>query len=274
MTSGKILVADDSPNIREILQMNLEAIGYSVIVAEDGERALQQLDSEHPDLMIVDVMMPKVNGFQICRRVKSNPATDATPVVLLTARSQEEDVFWGKDCGADAYITKPFSTKELEKTIARLLRQREARQAGLAEGARGELVRRRQEGTPGEMIALEWDTRIMDVFRKKYGEIKFSEALHALRAEAEKYLEDHHDEGPVDVHEAFGLYVVLKGNAEEALQAAQDMASRLSVFAATFYADEDRARGHISLRDPRSGREEKLPLLSFTARLDAASPAA
>ena len=167
--TGKILVADDSPSIREILQMNLETLGYSVVLAEDGEKALQQLGQERPDLLIVDVMMPKVNGFQICRRVKSNPATQATPVILLTARSQQEDVFWGKDCGADEYMTKPFSTKELVKTIERLLQIRQQRQAGHASGVVEELRQRRARGEAGEIVQFDWDPRALDVFRKKYG---------------------------------------------------------------------------------------------------------
>jgi len=274
MTTGTILVADDSPNIREILQMNLESLGYTVILAEDGEKALERLDADHPDLLIVDVMMPKVNGFQICRRVKSSPASEPTPVILLTARSQEEDVFWGKDCGADEYITKPFSTKELEKSVARLMKDRQARQSGLPAGARGELQKRRAQGGACEMLALEWDIRGMDTFRKKYGEIKFSEALRALREDAEKFLEDRKDEGPVDVHETFGLYLVLSGGPSEALPAARALATRLGSLAATFYGDEDRVRGHIPIRDPRTGHEERLPLLAFTARIEQVGAAA
>jgi DNA-binding response OmpR family regulator len=271
--TGKILVADDSPNIREILQMNLETLGYEVITAEDGERALQQFGKEHPDLMIVDVMMPKINGFQICRKVKSNPATQATPVILLTARSQQEDVFWGKDCGADEYVTKPFSTKELEKTIARLLKRRQDQQAGRATGVRDEQRRRQAQGQASRVVLLQWEPRALDIFRKKYGEIKFSEMQGALREEAEKFLEGRNDHGPVDLHETAALAVVLNGGEAEALKGGQDLAARLNTLAGRFYTSDDWARGHIPFRDPRTGREENLPLLSFTARLEEAAAA-
>ena len=77
--SGTILVADDSQNIRDMLQLSLETLGYNVVVAEDGERALEHISSTSPDLLIVDVMMPKINGFQLCRRVKSSPKTRDVP---------------------------------------------------------------------------------------------------------------------------------------------------------------------------------------------------
>jgi DNA-binding response OmpR family regulator len=265
--SGKILVADDSPNIREILQMNLENLGYSVILAEDGERAMERFSQDKPDLLIVDVMMPKVNGFQICRRVKSNPATHAIPVILLTARSQQEDVYWGKDCGADEYMTKPFSTKELEKTITRLLRRRQEHQTGRASGAREEQRRRRENGLASQIVALEWDPRALDIFRKKYGEMKYSESQRALRDAAETFLEEIKDTGPVDLHDTTGLSVVLSGTPEEALKRGRELAHRLSALMASFYAPDDRSRGHIPYRDPRTGQDAKLPLLSFVPRV-------
>jgi DNA-binding response OmpR family regulator len=268
MISERILVADDSQNMRDILKMSLETFGYRVILAEDGERALERIVAEHPDLLIVDVMMPKVNGFQICRRVKSDPETRDTPVILLTARVQEEDVFWGRDCGADEYITKPFRTSELQETITRLLKGRRGGEAGPRANVHDEQERRRNEGGESQIVMLRWDTRAMDVFRKKYGEIRFSEALRALRSEAERFMAERKDPGPVGVHVPFGLSVVIAGAAAEAMQAGHSLVDRLNASAISFYDDEDRARGHIVFRDPRSGREARLPLLSFTARID------
>jgi DNA-binding response OmpR family regulator len=137
--SDRILVADDSQGIREFLQMTLESLGYSVTLAEDGESALDRIDKAQPDLMIIDVMMPKVNGFQICRRVKSNPETRETPVILLTARVQEEDVFWGHDCGADEYITKPFKTERVAEDgrATAAASSRRSRGEGAGEGRPG-----------------------------------------------------------------------------------------------------------------------------------------
>ena len=265
--SGTILVADDSQIIREMLQMNLQTLGYNVILAEDGERAIERINDHHPDLLIVDVMMPKVNGFQICRRVKSDPATRETPVILLTARAQEEDVFWGKDCGADEYITKPFKTRELEGTVARLLSRR-LDQAGGGSSLEREQQRRRDQGGECHVIMLRWNPLAMDIFRKKYGEIRFSEALRALRQAAETFLLERKEPGPVGVHVPFGLSALLVGDTAQAGKSGRDLGARLDALAATFYDPEDRARGHVSFRDPRSGREEHLPLLSFTASIE------
>jgi len=262
--NGRILVADDSPGIRDLLQMSLESLGYSVLVAEDGESALERIVSAQPDLMIIDVMMPKINGFQICRRVKSSPATRETPVILLTARVREEDVFWGHDCGADEYITKPFRTEDLEKTVERLLRRRDE----AAAQARVEAARTNRGDEDSQIVMMRWDARAMDVFRKKYGEIRFSEILQALQSAAQAFVAARRQSGSVGVHVPFGLSVVLEGRGPEALVAAQDLVETLNNLAETFYDEEDRALGHIRFRNPRTGRTELLPLLSFTARID------
>ena len=169
---GRILVADDSPSTREVLQMSLETLGYEVLIAEDGDQALQRIYRDTPDLLILDVMMPKQNGFQICRKVKADPDRSATPVILLTAKTQREDVYWGKDCGADEYVTKPFSAKELEGTIEKLLVRREAARREAALNFEEDLQRRRAAGVEGALALLQWDPRDMDVFRKKYGEVR------------------------------------------------------------------------------------------------------
>jgi twitching motility two-component system response regulator PilH len=264
---GKILVADDSPNIREILKISLEADGYTVLLAEDGEQALSLVTQEMPDLLIMDVMMPKVNGFQVCRRVKTDRATHDVPVIMLSAKSAQQDVYWGKDCGADEYMTKPFSTKELVKTIERLLKVRQQRQAGHASGIVEELSQRHARGETAQIVQFDWDPRALDVFRKKYGEFKFSEAHKQFRGAAEKFLEDQGDPGPVELHDASGLSIVLRGSAAEAKKAAAKLAKRLNELAAGFYAAEDRDRGYIPFRDPRNPQEEKYPLLSFNPRI-------
>jgi DNA-binding response OmpR family regulator len=263
--SGTILIADDSQAVRDILRMSLETLGYTVVLAEDGERAMERIAAASPDLIIADVMMPKVNGFQICRRVKSDPRTRRTPVILLTARSGQEDIFWGKDCGADDYITKPFKTRELEQTIDRLLRERQGT-PGDAPDLHQQRRRRVAEG--GQILMLRWDPRAMDVFRKKYGEIAFSRMLDALKAEAESFLGERHEPGPVGVHVPVGLSAVVGGAPPQAIVLGQEMARRLDTLVLSLYDGDDRLQGCIRFRDPRSGREERLPLLSFTPGID------
>ena len=264
---GKILIADDSPNIREILKVSLEGDGYTVLLAEDGEQALDLVAREKPDLLIMDIMMPRVNGFQVCRRVKTDRATDDVPVIMLSAKTAQQDVFWGKDCGADEYLTKPFSTRELVGTIDRLLQSRRERRPGQGEGVAEELKRRAERGEKSRLVLLEWDARAMDVFRKKYGEFKLGEAHRQFRAAVETFLKEHDDPGPVDLHDASGIELVLRGGAPEAKRTALQLAKRLNEIASGLYAPDDRERGFIPFRDPRASREEKLPLLSFTPRV-------
>lgn len=267
--AAKILVADDSPNIRDILKMSLESAGHVVFLAENGEQALALFAAENADLLILDVMMPKSNGFQVCRKVKTNVATSVVPVILLTAKSQEEDIYWGKDCGADEYITKPFSTRELEQTVARLLRRRQDAGHGPAGGVQAEYRRRRDKGEACQIMLLDWDGRAMDIYRKKYGEFKFHEAQRALRQETERFLKEIKEPGPIDLHETSGLSMLVRGAAPAALRRAQELARRLEALAATFYGPDDRTRGFITFRDPRKEQvpEQRFPLLSFTPRI-------
>ncbi len=264
---AKILVADDSPNIREILRLSLETDGYTVVLAEDGEQALALVAGQKPDLVIIDVMMPKVNGFQVCRKVKTDPATHDVPVIMLTAKIGQQDVHWGKDCGADEYITKPFSTKGLTRTIARLLGLGQGHQDGHGAGVLEEHRQRRARGDQSQIVNLDWNPRAMDIFRKKYGEFKVGEAFKKFRSTAEQFLRDQDDQGPVELHEASGLAVVLRGTVPQAREAATLLATCLNQVAASLYAAEDRDRGFIPFRNPRTSLEEKLPLLSFNPAL-------
>lgn len=112
----KILVVDDEVYILHILDFSLGAEGYEVITAADGEEAIDRARVEKPDLVVLDIMMPKVDGFEACRRLKADPETSQIPVILLTAKGREVDRQMGMEVGADDYIVKPFSpTKLIEK---------------------------------------------------------------------------------------------------------------------------------------------------------------
>jgi two-component system, OmpR family, alkaline phosphatase synthesis response regulator PhoP len=107
----KILIADDEPHIRMLIQQTLEELedeGVIIVTACDGEDALHAIESERPDLVFLDVMMPKKNGFDVCQSVKSSPETKSIYIVLLTAKGQESDQHRGLDVGANVYMTKPF----------------------------------------------------------------------------------------------------------------------------------------------------------------------
>ena len=123
MSKGKILVVDDEIYIVHILDFSLGMEGYEVITALDGEQALERMKAERPDLVVLDIMMPKLDGYEVCKAIKSNPTTKQTPVILLSAKGRNVDQKLGFDVCADDYITKPFSPRKLVERINQLLGQ-------------------------------------------------------------------------------------------------------------------------------------------------------
>jgi DNA-binding response OmpR family regulator len=129
-TPARILVADDNPTNRDILQARLEANGYEVLHAGDGEQALSVTRERRPDLILLDIMMPKLDGIEVCRRVKADAALPFTPIILVTAKAETGDVVEGLDAGADEYLTKPIDQKALVARVKALLRIKEQHDAG------------------------------------------------------------------------------------------------------------------------------------------------
>ena len=113
----RILIVDDESEFVDMTRFYFENRGYEVFSASDGEEGLKQARSLKPDIVLLDIMMPKMNGYQVCRELKSNPTEPTCHVIMLTAKSQESDKFWGMETGANEYITKPFDIEELEKKI-------------------------------------------------------------------------------------------------------------------------------------------------------------
>lgn len=119
--SRKILVADDEPNIVISIEYLLKREGYTVVVAGDGQEALEAIARERPDLVLLDVMMPRKTGFEVCQAVRANDDLQGTRILMLTAKGRDTDVAKGLALGADAYMTKPFSTPELVQKVADML---------------------------------------------------------------------------------------------------------------------------------------------------------
>ena len=119
----KILVADDEPNIVISLEYLLKREGYAVVVARDGQEALDTIERELPDLVLLDVMMPKKTGFEVCQEVRANDALQGVKILMLTAKGRDTDVAKGTAMGADAYMTKPFATRDLVQKVAEMLGQ-------------------------------------------------------------------------------------------------------------------------------------------------------
>jgi DNA-binding response OmpR family regulator len=115
-----ILTADDDPQLLRLVMRNLQLEGYDVITASDGQQALEQVEAQIPDLILLDVMMPKMDGFTVCHRVRE---FSAVPIIIITARGQDQDKVRGLDLGADDYLTKPFSVDELLARVRAVLRR-------------------------------------------------------------------------------------------------------------------------------------------------------
>jgi DNA-binding response OmpR family regulator len=135
-TPARILVADDNETNRDILATRLEANGYEVLHAGDGEQVLDVTRQQRPDLILLDIMMPKLDGIEVCRRLKADAGLPFMPIILVTAKAESGDVVEGLDAGADEYLTKPIDQKALVARVKALLRIKERHDAGAGKQAK------------------------------------------------------------------------------------------------------------------------------------------
>jgi len=119
---SKVLIVEDSLTQRQMISDLLKQCGMTVAVARDGLEALERIQKYDPDLIVLDIVMPKMNGYEVCRRLKADPKTKNVPVVMCSSKGEEFDRYWGMKQGADAYIAKPFQSTELIGTIKQLLK--------------------------------------------------------------------------------------------------------------------------------------------------------
>jgi twitching motility two-component system response regulator PilH len=118
-----VLVVEDSVTQREMIEDLLKGSGLTVQTAGDGVEALEQILGSCPDIVVMDIVMPRMNGYELCRRIKTDPKTERVPVVMCSSKGEEFDRYWGMKQGADAYIAKPFQPQELVGTVKQLLRK-------------------------------------------------------------------------------------------------------------------------------------------------------
>jgi len=123
MSRGKVLVVDDEEYIQHILNFSFGAEGYDVVTAGDGEEGIRKAKSEKPDIIVLDIMMPKMDGYEACRRLKTDPHTKNIPVILLTAKGREVDRKLGSQAGADDYMVKPFSPGRLIERVEGMMKR-------------------------------------------------------------------------------------------------------------------------------------------------------
>jgi two-component system phosphate regulon response regulator PhoB len=128
-TMSKILIVEDDPDIRELLRFNLEKAGYNLFLAEDGEKALTLARKHSPDIILLDLMLPGMDGLEVCRTMKRDPELQGIPVMMVTAKGEEMDRVVGLELGADDYVVKPFSLREVVLRIRKVLDRREKQAA-------------------------------------------------------------------------------------------------------------------------------------------------
>lgn len=157
MVKAKILVVDDDPDIRRLVQYNLEKEGYQAITAPDGEQALRLVASEMPQLVILDLMLPDMDGLEFCRKMKQDEPTSGIPIIMLTAKGEEVDRVVGFELGAEDYITKPFSPRELVLRVKAILKRAAPREEPARKLSLGDLsidLDRHQVWLEGKEILL------------------------------------------------------------------------------------------------------------------------
>lgn len=253
MGKAKILVADDDPFILEIIKIEFESMDFEVITAADGEAALDVVRRELPDLIILDIMMPQLDGYKVCRRLKANSRTADIPVIMLTAKSRKEDKFWGRDAGADEYVTKPFEPVELEAMVEKLIALRKSgesyhpltklpTQASILK----EEERRKKEGRPFVKGMFFFPPGSVEIFKQKYGEMAWEDFLHIvaniLKAAMERFAAQ---EGFLGHRGDDVLVAILPPPLWPKLKAAAQEEVKRTL--ARFYKPEDLQRGYVGV---------------------------
>lgn len=179
-----ILVIDDEPELVKLLDYNLSKAGYLVISAKDGESGLAAARKHAPDAIILDVMMPGLDGWEVCKRLRQDASTSALPVLMLTAKGEEGDRVLGLELGADDYLTKPFGVRELIARVKALLRRLEAASASPEVLKAGKLVidsSRRTVSAAGKLVALTaTEFNLLKALAEKEGRVISREDLLSL----------------------------------------------------------------------------------------------
>lgn len=270
MNSGRILIVDDSENIRSVLQLNFEYLGYQVMSARDGEEALSLIEQAAPDVVVLDVMMPRQNGFQVCRRIKADPRFTDIPVIFLTAKGQKEDRYWGKDCGADEYLIKPFSAAELERIIEKLLARRESRL--MRSDFDQEIDERNRRGEAFAVMTIKFDPKALTTFRQKYGEFRYQEAVEGIRQTIEVIVREEAGERLVWTAGDTHVRVILPGEADRASALKDRIVAQADLLLKSFYDEQDAGRGYVVARQGADAREIHVPMLRIEASLTLEGP--
>jgi diguanylate cyclase (GGDEF)-like protein len=270
VANQRILIADDETDIRLVVRTRLELDGFTVIEARDGAEAVRMAQSESPDLIVLDVMMPEMDGIEVCNRLRASLSTRNIPVIMLTARAGRDDKLSGLTKGANDYITKPFDMKELSQRVRNTLDwSRQQRSASPLTGLPGnhsindEIRRRLTEQRSFALLQIDIDH--FKAFNDYYGYGRGDEAIQLLaRILGDSVARLGGEEGFVG-HIGGDDFVVLS-SCEAAEPIGEEIIEKFNTAALQLYDEEDRSRGHVDVLNRRHV-VERFPLMSVTLAL-------
>ena len=270
MSNPRLLIAEDEKNLREILMLQLSAAGYAVMEAADGETALSKVSEELPDLVLLDVMMPKMDGFEVCRRMRASLLTRHIPIIMLTAKTQSEDKIHGLEGGANDYVTKPWQAQELLLRIRNVLDwSKQQRAASPLTGLPGnltindELKRRLATNEPFAMLQIDIDH--FKSFNDHYGYTHGDEVIRLL-ARILVETAQVNGLGRDFVGHIGGDDFVFVTDPIRGDEAGNEVIERFNAAVPELYAPDDRERGYIEVPNRRKV-PERFPMMSLTIAL-------
>ena len=264
-TGDLILVADNEPDIQAFVKVNLELEGFEVVLAKDGEEALARATAVRPALVLLDVMMPGLDGFEVCRRLRADVRTSAIPVIILTAKSMTVDKVVGLTAGADDYVLKPFDPMELIARVRTTLRRdRERRAASPLTGLPGnhvierELARRHSDKEPVALVYA--DLNDFKAFNDHYGFLRGDEVIR-MTAEVLQDAVAQAGDGAFVGHIG-GDDFMLACDPEQVLEVCKRVLADFDRRIAEHYDPSDWERGYLEVAD-RQGGTNRWPTVSI-----------
>jgi diguanylate cyclase (GGDEF)-like protein len=264
--SESILVVDDDPDIARFVEVNLRSAGYDVSVAGDGEEALERAAELRPDLVLLDVMMPRLDGFEVAQRLRKNPQTANTSIIMLTAKALSSDKVTGLQSGADDYIIKPFDPIELLARVKGTLRRaKEMRNLSPLTGLPGniriqeEIERQVREHRPFAVLYVDLDN--FKTYNDKYGFVRGDRLIQGTARMIQDAVMAHDTDGFVGHVGGDDFVAVVEP--ETAEDVAKRVCERFDEDRSLYYEDEDLDRGFVRMED-RKGVEQEIPLVSVS----------
>jgi diguanylate cyclase (GGDEF)-like protein len=261
-----ILVVDDDPDIARFVEVNLRSAGYDVSVAGDGEEALERAAEIRPDLILLDVMMPRLDGFEVAQRLRKNPQTANTSIIMLTAKALSSDKVTGLQSGADDYIIKPFDPIELLARVKGTLRRaKEMRNLSPLTGLPGniriqeEIERQVREHRPFAVLYVDLDN--FKTYNDKYGFVRGDRLIQGTARMIQDAVMASDTDGFIGHVGGDDFVAVVEPDVAE--DVAKAVCDRFDTDRSLYYEDEDLERGFVRMED-RKGVEQDIPLVSVS----------